>query len=1077
MKQPVPAKKWIFLCALVSACLLPGNLSAGVHFGLTKAAKEKVKQIDRKVEVRQNKILSRPSTSLKWTEEANYTSGAVNPWSGPPGTVFTFRVMYTNGDNYAPAYGYPKIHIKKDGFEIEGSPFTISEADPVDTVCSDGKIYVFSRALGPGSGYSHYFEAQTANGQMAGGAPTGLSTGPIVGFAPVLSWTGEVNYVSDGLDPETGTTGANFVYRVRYSDADNDAPASGYPKVHIKNGAAEIDGSPFAMTYVSGDYSTGAVYTYSGTFVSPGSGYSHYFEAQTANGQMAGGAPTGLSTGPIVGFAPVLSWTGEVNYVSDGLDPETGTTGANFVYRVRYSDADNDAPASGYPKVHIKNGAAEIDGSPFAMTYVSGDYSTGAVYTYSGTFVSPGSGYSYFFEARDLYNQVSTGTPVMVKYSPMVGCLTPDQSDLLNLRTHIRDNTAYLLGDVDFDGVVALSDARNSEAALSALERLVADTNNDGSVSESDAEKTRRMAQGLEAPVNLDTTARDSLVNSLSGKCNVAFQPIVDLNGQYDKTSLIDASDWPLNNYGFRMGYNTASWHLIGHYDEKDSSGNFKLSNTAQYLKPQLLRFPGGTESNYFDWKSESYSTNLINKAPQEKFLEQILRPVGAEPLFVLNVQEYSSSSTVLNQYGQLNREYLLDWVKYRRSKENSYGAVPVRQWQLGNEINWHEDLNHSGLQPGQEYVLKSATIGYAIQNYDPNLKVIAHLFGPIEASNVVVSTWNSRRAEKFDNNVTTQASPGSGRFFNAVSIHNYICAKPAPAQDAADIDSRCTDTYTDFDWFIQSGDDFPSAVHSWANKMSLSDIPIQITESGVLGNWQPHWAHMFAGVNAILQLAVDHKNIEAVYKHHFCDGLSSGSPTESFSLHSWVPMACTDDPLLNPNTIHVNPAGEIHKFILQRLHEGGTVRKMAAAGNFPAVPGKYYGDPKYPASSRPYRTIKPSYPGLEVFKFTGSANNNSYIILNRQAKRAVVQLPGYSAVKYKVLKFSGLIGEEGPNPVKPDPANPGLYVYDINADRKNFNNSATRDEELSAPGGSLFLLNGYGISLIESINAPVPVF
>jgi hypothetical protein len=42
---------------------------------------------------------------------------------------------------------------------------------------------------------------------------------------------------------------------------------------------------------------------------------------------------------------PVLAWTGEPNYVSDGLDPETGTTFTDFTYRVAYYDADNNPPA------------------------------------------------------------------------------------------------------------------------------------------------------------------------------------------------------------------------------------------------------------------------------------------------------------------------------------------------------------------------------------------------------------------------------------------------------------------------------------------------------------------------------------------------------------------------------------------------------------------------------------------------------------------------------------------------------------------------------------------------------------
>jgi len=108
--------------------------------------------------------------------------------------------------------------------------------------------------------------------------------------------------------------------------------------------------------------------------------------------------------------APTISWTGETNYTNDGLNPETGDTSTAFTYRIKYTDADNDAPQSGYPKVHIKKGGVEITGSPFTMTYVSGNYNTGAIYTYSRT-LSSGTDYTYYFEAKDSKGTDATGTP------------------------------------------------------------------------------------------------------------------------------------------------------------------------------------------------------------------------------------------------------------------------------------------------------------------------------------------------------------------------------------------------------------------------------------------------------------------------------------------------------------------------------------------------------------------------------------------------------------------------------------------------------------------------------------------
>ena len=140
--------------------------------------------------------------------------------------------------------------------------------------------------------------------------------------------------------------------------------------------------------------------------------------------------------------APTLDWTGEGNYTADGLNPETGNTVTTFVYRVKYTDADNDAPASGYPKVHIKKSGSEITGSPFTMAAVdAGDstYSDGKLYTYSKTLATIGTDYTYYFEAQDANSAAATGTPTSVVAAPNVSdILSGAQQE--NFKTTLGDN-------------------------------------------------------------------------------------------------------------------------------------------------------------------------------------------------------------------------------------------------------------------------------------------------------------------------------------------------------------------------------------------------------------------------------------------------------------------------------------------------------------------------------------------------------------------------------------------------------------------------------------------------------------
>jgi len=245
--------------------------------------------------------------TLSWTNETNYDLGGVYPTSGlPSNTSFVYRVKYTDADNEAPLSGYPKVHIKKAGVEISGSPFTMSEVDAGDTTYSDGKIYTYEKIItSTGTDYTYYFEAQDINGAVASGTPTTAVDAPdVITTNPVLSWTNETNYSDKGVYPTTTTLHENsfFVYRLKYTDADNDAPATGYPKLYVKKGGTNIAGSPFIMTAdnpADTTYTDGKIY-FSSMTLSLGSDYTYYFEGYDVWNATATGTPTTAVDAPDV---------------------------------------------------------------------------------------------------------------------------------------------------------------------------------------------------------------------------------------------------------------------------------------------------------------------------------------------------------------------------------------------------------------------------------------------------------------------------------------------------------------------------------------------------------------------------------------------------------------------------------------------------------------------------------------------------------------------------------------------------------------------------------------------------------
>ena len=133
-------------------------------------------------------------------------------------------------------------------------------------------------------------------------------------------------------------------------------------------------------------------------------------------------------------ISPVLLWTGETNYTIDGMNPDVVKQGENVTFRIKYSDVDEDVPASGYPKVHIKKGTSEVVVYP--MTYVSGDYNTGAIYTcIFALSLSAGEDYSYYFEAKDEWQDVAENTQEKVftikgvSYGVLTGRITKVYGD------------------------------------------------------------------------------------------------------------------------------------------------------------------------------------------------------------------------------------------------------------------------------------------------------------------------------------------------------------------------------------------------------------------------------------------------------------------------------------------------------------------------------------------------------------------------------------------------------------------------------------------------------------------------
>lgn len=123
---------------------------------------------------------------LNWTGDVGYQTDGVEPDEGNAGTTFTFKVMYKDENNHAPAKGYPQLHLFKGDEQIEGRPFVMNEEDPTDTDYTDGKNYFCPITLTEeGDDYTHGFLARDELGVPAEGPATQIKEGPIVKEVPI----------------------------------------------------------------------------------------------------------------------------------------------------------------------------------------------------------------------------------------------------------------------------------------------------------------------------------------------------------------------------------------------------------------------------------------------------------------------------------------------------------------------------------------------------------------------------------------------------------------------------------------------------------------------------------------------------------------------------------------------------------------------------------------------------------------------------------------------------------------------------------------------------------------------------
>ena len=144
----------------------------------------------------------------------------------------------------------------------------------------------------------------------------------------------------------------------------------------------------------------------------------YYFEASDGTTTTASDIST-VTVLPDVNIAPSLAWTGEAEYVDDGVDPENQAATKPFDFRIEYTDANNDPPGMAQVWIDLDDSDTYDPGEKFPMDdlvtvddpdMADGDYTNGEIFAETVNIPYAGDGtLKYCFHFEDDNSAAATG--------------------------------------------------------------------------------------------------------------------------------------------------------------------------------------------------------------------------------------------------------------------------------------------------------------------------------------------------------------------------------------------------------------------------------------------------------------------------------------------------------------------------------------------------------------------------------------------------------------------------------------------------------------------------------------------
>ena len=231
--------------------------------------------------------------------------------------------------------------------------------------------------------------------------PASHSSSKRAGTPPVLFWTLEEQYENNGVHPSSGVFSDDFVFRVMYTDDDNDHPRAedgGFIQLILDD---EIWPEP--MTTVDEYFRDGSIFTVTVHGLTVGT---HHYYFNCSDGDHTTRFPDSPMGLPVINSAPTLMVpflpsTGG-NARGGAVFPLVANTTDEFTFQIIYTDEEDHPPSTekGSRGVYIDGIFYEMLPQEGVGLYYDGNYSNGEMFELT-TSLPRGDSHSYYFEFTD----------------------------------------------------------------------------------------------------------------------------------------------------------------------------------------------------------------------------------------------------------------------------------------------------------------------------------------------------------------------------------------------------------------------------------------------------------------------------------------------------------------------------------------------------------------------------------------------------------------------------------------------------------------------------------------------------